>query len=419
MSPKIISAEELTQPVRRWDQLPKFTKEQTPLVENPANQDPEIHIQKKILHSEELTQPVRRWDNLPQFKPETPLSKENTPQEKSNFVPELAKFKAQIAAAKAAAAPPPPPKAEEIAAHAQKQYADSFERGQQDGRSKGFEQGYRDGLTQGQAEGVQQGIEQGRPEGVTIGKQEGFQHGHEEGYQEGLGVGLEDGRREGFNQGFAEGRTAGLAEGHAEGHAAGQAAGFSQGLEEGRQTGLEQGIAEGQRTGHAEGLDEGRRTGHVEGLEQGRREGFSKGEAELKAKLARLEKLLTVLDRPLKELDPIVEEQIVALAVLIARQVIGCELQQDRGIITSVVRAALENLPTARRNLRLFLHPDDISLVQEADTESNFNLTPDPKITRGGCRIETDNSRIDATVEQRLNQVITQLFGEAQSNPTG
>lgn len=177
---------------------------------------------------------------------------------------------------------------------------------------------------------------------------------------------------------------------------------------------MQQGREEGHQAGHTVGLEEGRRDGHAQGLEQGRHEGFAQGETELKEKLSRLAKFLTALDKPFQELDPLVEEQIVALATLIARQVITRELKQDRTLIVAVVKEALANLPLARRNLRLFLHPDDLPLIQEAlaDSVSEASLIPDSQITAGGFRIETDNSRIDATVETRMNQVLSQLFGD-------
>jgi flagellar assembly protein FliH len=43
--------------------------------------------------------------------------------------------------------------------------------------------------------------------------------------------------------------------------------------------------------------------------------------------------------------------------------------------------------------------------------QSSWEIVEDPTLTRGGCEVETDDSRVDATVERRLAQVISNLFG--------
>jgi flagellar assembly protein FliH len=183
--------------------------------------------------------------------------------------------------------------------------------------------------------------------------------------------------------------------------------------EEGFERGQREGFEEGHRDGLAQGLEQGRRDGLAQGLEQGHREGRAGGEAEAHARIERLGQILTVLEQPLVDLDAEVEEQLVALALAVARQMVRRELHLNPGEIVPVVREALASLPAARRHLRLYLHPDDIHIVRAAlgEGERGMRLIEDVGLTRGGCRVETDVSRIDATVEQRLNRVITSLLG--------
>jgi len=42
-------------------------------------------------------------------------------------------------------------------------------------------------------------------------------------------------------------------------------------------------------------------------------------------------------------------------------------------------------------------------------------VVEDPALTPGGCNIETEHSRIDATVESRLAAVIAQVMGGERS----
>jgi flagellar assembly protein FliH len=61
------------------------------------------------------------------------------------------------------------------------------------------------------------------------------------------------------------------------------------------------------------------------------------------------------------------------------------------------------------------LHPDDASLIREvysmSDQEQGWVINEDPLISRGGCRVVTETSRVDATLESRLANIIAPLLG--------
>ena len=44
--------------------------------------------------------------------------------------------------------------------------------------------------------------------------------------------------------------------------------------------------------------------------------------------------------------------------------------------------------------------------------ESRWQIVEDPMLTRGGCRVSTDVSLVDASVEQRLAAVVARVLGE-------
>jgi flagellar assembly protein FliH len=71
------------------------------------------------------------------------------------------------------------------------------------------------------------------------------------------------------------------------------------------------------------------------------------------------------------------------------------------------------------RNVRLLLHPEDADLIREvyalADTEVGWTLIEDPVIARGGCKVVTDSSQIDATLDSRLTSLIAPLLAGARS----
>lgn len=165
---------------------------------------------------------------------------------------------------------------------------------------------------------------------------------------------------------------------------------------------------------------EGYAQGYEIGVEQGHKDGFEAGHKELEGilreKLKRFNSVMTFLSQPLQELDDRVVNQLTDMTVLITKQIIRRELHTDPGQVIAVVREATAALPVSSRDVRIFLHPDDAELVREVfsineEHDQVWKLIEDPVLTRGGCRIQSENSKIDATVEYRVNQVIATLLG--------
>lgn len=160
--------------------------------------------------------------------------------------------------------------------------------------------------------------------------------------------------------------------------------------------------------------------GYEIGVSQGYKDGFDGGHAKLEKllteRLQRLDSVLSFISRPLSDLDEQVVSQLSDMSVLIARQLIRRELHTDPGQVIAAVREAMTALPINTRDTRIFLHPDDAVLVREVfsiseEREQSWKLIEDPSLTRGGCRIEAENSKIDSTVEYRMNQVVSSLLG--------
>ncbi len=168
-------------------------------------------------------------------------------------------------------------------------------------------------------------------------------------------------------------------------------------------------------------IDSIQKQAHTEGHERGYHEGYAKGlaqgETEVRQKAEAFHELIQMLDTPLEELDEQVIEQTAQLAIAIARQIIRRELHADPGQVVAVVRDALKALPVMARKIRVFLHPDDAELVRETlslhddDDSQTWKIIEDPLLSRGGCKINSENSSIDASVEMRLQRVITGIMG--------
>ncbi|MBS0394279.1 MAG: flagellar assembly protein FliH [Proteobacteria bacterium] len=152
-----------------------------------------------------------------------------------------------------------------------------------------------------------------------------------------------------------------------------------------------------------------------EAFQQGLRDGAAAGREQVRAKVERLDQLLTDLARPFSEIDEAVQQELITLAMALARQIVRRELRQDPTQIIGIVREAIGQLPVAARDIRVQLHPEDAAIVREhlapAENERAWTLIEDPMMMRGGCQVVSASSRIDVRLEKRLGALLSELMG--------
>ena len=134
-------------------------------------------------------------------------------------------------------------------------------------------------------------------------------------------------------------------------------------------------------------------------------------EVALSAKLQALEQLMANLFEPIAEQDTQIEKTLVELVRHITRQVIQRELAMDSTQIEHVMREALKLLPLGVGNVRLYVNPQDFEQVKSLRErhEESWRIVEDEALLPGGCRVETEHSRIDASMETRIAQAMDQL----------
>ena len=163
-----------------------------------------------------------------------------------------------------------------------------------------------------------------------------------------------------------------------------------------------------------EAWNEGFATGEKEGFHSTQLKVRQEAETALSAKVASLERLMGNLLAPLADQDQQLEKAMVGLVEHITRQVIQRELKTDSRQIEQVLREGLKLLPMGAENIRLFINPQDfdqIKALRERHGE-HWRIVEDDTLQPGGCRIETEHSRIDASIETRITQAMSQLFDQ-------
>ena len=153
----------------------------------------------------------------------------------------------------------------------------------------------------------------------------------------------------------------------------------------------------------------------VEGIQRlAREEGFQSGYAEgLKKAVRENQRLADLISSFELQADEQVAHELLELSLDVARQMLHQALKVNPELLLGVVREAIGTLPHFNQGAHLVLHPEDAVLVRERMGEqlshSGWKIFEDARIERGGARIETANSQIDASPETRWRRIVAAL----------
>ncbi len=198
-------------------------------------------------------------------------------------------------------------------------------------------------------------------------------------------------------------------------------------IEPGYDDGFDQGLEDGKKEGYEKGFDQGRKEGHEEGVKKGYTEGYEKGELEVvKANKAKFEEELKNFEEILKKLDDTYyelakryETKIISLICNIAEKVVFAKLEIDDGIIKDTILDALNTLNEPEEIILNISEQDYeyIEMVKEDIFDSikslkSVSVKSDASLTRGGCRIETENGYVETDIESKLEKVFASIKGD-------
>jgi flagellar assembly protein FliH len=167
--------------------------------------------------------------------------------------------------------------------------------------------------------------------------------------------------------------------------------------------------------------DEGYAQGKQAGTEETRKalEGPTKRQMQNQAQM--LAQVLKNAHQQLEQLEHQLAEQVLELACDLARQVVRRELSQPLEPLKSVIKEALTLAAQDQQAATLRLNPADLALLQndlaQAIGEHAIRIVPDPKLSSGGCVVETALGAIDGTVERRWTRAVANLGLPTEWNP--
>ena len=164
-------------------------------------------------------------------------------------------------------------------------------------------------------------------------------------------------------------------------------------------------------------VDQARQKGYADGLAQGQAEARKQSEATA----SELASLWQSMQRPIAHQDNTVSEHLLALVVAVSNAVLRRELSTDSSAIRTTLNESLNYLAECDAPITITLSPADKALVESLLDEERLTaeLISDTAILRGGCLVQRGDALVDATIENRIRQLIDQLAGaDIQSTET-
>ncbi|WP_025039707.1 flagellar assembly protein FliH [Nitrosospira briensis] len=162
---------------------------------------------------------------------------------------------------------------------------------------------------------------------------------------------------------------------------------------------------------HQQARQEGYAAGYEAGFNTGQEAGYQAASALGAAEVGKLQVLLHDFQRELTNADQAISDNLLTLALCLARQMLREALKVKPELMLGVVRDCLQNDAAFGQPVQLFLHPDDAALVREHlhHELNDCTICVDSGLDRGSCRIKTGSGQIDATLATRWQRMVQTL----------
>ena len=113
------------------------------------------------------------------------------------------------------------------------------------------------------------------------------------------------------------------------------------------------------------------------------------------------------------------EDDLLRLAMMVAKQIIRQEIAQDRTILAQFVCEATTGI-TDQNDIVICFNPEDYRAVSAnrqiylagIGDKMQITIKPDDSVSVGGCVVETQTGLVDARVETQLSEIFKRLMQE-------
>ncbi len=150
-----------------------------------------------------------------------------------------------------------------------------------------------------------------------------------------------------------------------------------------------------------------------EAVAEGKAAGYAAGMSNAATEKARLAKVLEILEAAAGDHEQRLMDEVLDLALVLGRQLVGEALAVRRELVLPIVAAALQQLPQSVQRVQLIVNPGDLPIIRQFldgdAVHGRCQVLADPMVAPGGCRVETEHCEIDATMPTRWKRLLAGL----------
>lgn len=151
--------------------------------------------------------------------------------------------------------------------------------------------------------------------------------------------------------------------------------------------------------------------GYQLGLIEGTEKAFQESKADLVDRLKALETLLKRVEDLKSRLFIDNEAALIQLVFHTAKKIAMRDIQDNKEVVHDILKDIVGEIQEDER-VTVRLSPDDLTFLNSLqdkagdriETLQRVKFIPDPALTSGGCKIETEYGSVDATVEERVER---------------
>lgn len=158
------------------------------------------------------------------------------------------------------------------------------------------------------------------------------------------------------------------------------------------------------------------------GFERGLEEGHEKGYEEYRELIKAAQDTVEASKQDYLNHIEAAEKVILDLGMKVAGKILGKKLTENEEVFLFLVKRALKNARDYKQ-IQLHIHPNHYQfmlsnkdeMVAVFPKEIDLYIFPDDDLSEDSCIIESDNGRIDASVDSQLEEIKQKLFEMLES----
>jgi flagellar assembly protein FliH len=151
---------------------------------------------------------------------------------------------------------------------------------------------------------------------------------------------------------------------------------------------------------------------YAKGFARGEKAGIESGNEKIESVVNRINKGLSELRKIRQDIYLETEQEIVKLAMTIARKIVCNEITVNKNAVVNVVKEAVKKVDGSERvKVKLsikdfqFIKNEKPAIIDKITNIENVDFEMDESISDGGCIIETESGDIDARIEKQFQAV--------------